>query len=70
MSSGSYFPPPVKAVEIPKPHGGGVRILGVPTVADRIAQTVVARRLEAKVEPIFHQDSYGFVCPEQEGSLM
>ena len=40
MSSGSYFPPAVKAVEIPKPHGGGVRVLGVPTVADRIAQTV------------------------------
>jgi RNA-directed DNA polymerase len=60
MSSGSYFPPPVKAVEIPKPHGGGVRILGVPTVEDRIAQTVVARRLEAKVEPIFHPDSYGY----------
>jgi group II intron reverse transcriptase/maturase len=60
MSSGSYFPPPVKAVEIPKSHGGGVRILGVPTVADRIAQTVVARRLEEKVEPIFHQDSYGY----------
>ena len=60
MSSGSYFPPPVKAVEIPKPHGDGVRILGVPTVADRIAQTVVARRLEAKVEPIFHPDSYGY----------
>ena len=60
MSSGSYFPPPVRAVEIPKPHGGGVRVLGVPTVADRIAQTVVARRLEAKVEPIFHPDSYGY----------
>jgi RNA-directed DNA polymerase len=60
MSSGSYFPPPVKAVEIPKSHGGGVRILGVPTVADRIAQTVAARRLEAKVEPIFHPDSYGY----------
>ena len=60
MSSGSYFPPPVKAVEIPKPHGGGTRILGVPTVADRVAQTVVARRLEAKVEPIFHPDSYGY----------
>src|SRR5688500_14246296 len=60
MSSGSYFPPAVKAVEIPKPHGGGVRVLGVPTVADRIAQTVVARRLEAKVEPIFHPDSYGY----------
>ena len=60
MSSGSYFPPPVKAVEIPKPHGAGTRLLGVPTVADRIAQTVVARRLEAKVEPIFHPDSYGY----------
>jgi RNA-directed DNA polymerase len=60
MSSGSYFPPPVKAVEIPKPHGTGTRTLGVPTVADRIAQTVVARRLEAKVEPIFHPDSYGY----------
>ncbi len=45
MSSGSYFPPPVLAVEIPKPHGGGMRVLGVPTVADRVAQTVVARRL-------------------------
>ena len=60
MSSGSYFPPPVKAVEIPKPHGGGTRILGVPTIADRVAQTVVARRLEAKVEPIFHPGSYGY----------
>lgn len=60
MSSGSYFPPPVKAVEIPKSDGKGVRVLGVPTVADRIAQTVVAGFLEAKVEPIFHQDSYGY----------
>jgi len=60
MSSGSYFPPPVKAVEIPKAHGGGTRVLGVPTIADRIAQTVVSRRLEAKVEPIFHPDSYGY----------
>ncbi len=60
MSSGSYFPPPVLAVEIPKPHGGGTRTLGVPTVADRIAQTVAARRLEEKVEPIFHPDSYGY----------
>jgi group II intron reverse transcriptase/maturase len=60
MSSGSYFPPPVRAVEIPKPHGGGTRILGVPTVGDRIAQTVVARRLGEKVEPIFHSDSYGY----------
>ena len=60
MSSGSYFPPPVMAVEIPKPHGGGTRILGVPTISDRVAQTVVARRLEVKVEPIFHPDSYGY----------
>jgi RNA-directed DNA polymerase len=60
MSSGSYFPPPVLAVEIPKPHGGGARILGVPTIADRVAQTVVARHLEEKVEPIFHPDSYGY----------
>jgi group II intron reverse transcriptase/maturase len=60
MSSGTYFPPPVKAVEIPKPHGGGTRILGVPTVADRIAQTVVALRLEPRTESIFHPDSYGY----------
>jgi RNA-directed DNA polymerase len=60
MSSGSYFPPPVLAVEIPKPHGGGTRVLGVPTIADRIAQTVVARRLGVAVEPIFHPDSYGY----------
>jgi RNA-directed DNA polymerase len=60
MSSGTYFPPPVKAVEIPKTHGGGTRMLGVPTIADRIAQTVVARRLEAKIEPVFHPDSYGY----------
>ncbi len=59
MSSGTYFPPPVKAVEIPKSHGG-TRILGVPTVADRIAQTVVALQLEARTESIFHQDSYGY----------
>ena len=60
MSSGSYFPPPVRAVEIPKPHGGGVRVLGVPTIADRIAQTVVAMYLEPLVEPRFHRDSYGY----------
>jgi RNA-directed DNA polymerase len=53
MTSGSYFPPPV-------PHGGGTRILGVPTVADRIAQTVAAARLGKSVEPKFHQDSYGY----------
>jgi RNA-directed DNA polymerase len=59
MSSGSYFPPPVKAVEIPK-SGGGTRMLGVPTVADRVAQTVVALALEARTESIFHDDSYGY----------
>jgi hypothetical protein len=60
MSSGSYFPPPVKLVEIPKPHGVGTRRLGVPTVADRIAQTVVAMELEKTVEPKFHPSSYGY----------
>jgi len=60
LSSGSYFPPPVKAVEIPKAGGKGVRVLGVPTVADRIAQTVVRMYLEPKVEPAFHPDSYGY----------
>ena len=60
MSSGSYLPPPVMAVEIPKPHGDGVRVLGVPTVADGIAQTVVAMYLEPLVEPRFHSDSYGY----------
>src|SRR5512132_965985 len=60
MSSGSYFPPPVRAVEIPKPHGGGVRLLGVPTIADRVAQTVVAMYLDERVEPRFHPDSYGY----------
>ena len=60
MSSGTYFPPPVRAVEIPKPHGGGTRMLGVPTVADRIAQTVVALQLEPRTESIFHDDSYGY----------
>jgi RNA-directed DNA polymerase len=70
MSSGSYFPPPVRAVEIPKQHAPGTRTLGVPTVGDRVAQTVVAARLQARMEEIFHRDSYGYVCPEQEGSLM
>jgi RNA-directed DNA polymerase len=60
MSSGSYFPPPVRAVEIPKPHGGGVRLLGVPTVADRVAQTVVAMHLGERAEPRFYPDSYGY----------
>jgi len=60
MSSGTYFPPPVRAVEIPKAHGNGTRVLGVPTVADRVAQTVVAMELEPRVESIFHPDSYGY----------
>jgi RNA-directed DNA polymerase len=60
LSSGSYMPPPVRKVEIPKPGGRGVRILGVPTVADRIAQTVAKMYLEPVVEPIFHEDSYGY----------
>jgi len=61
MSSGTYFPPPVMAVEIPKTgSGGGTRILGVPTVADRVAQTVAALALEARTESIFHDDSYGY----------
>ena len=59
MSSGSYFPPSVRAVQIPK-KAGGSRILGVPTVSDRIAQTVVKIYLEPEVEPIFHPDSYGY----------
>lgn len=59
MSSGSYFPPPVKVVEIPK-KSGGKRILGVPTVADRIAQMVAKMYLEPFVEPHFCQDSYGY----------
>jgi retron-type reverse transcriptase len=60
MSSGCYFPPPVRMVEIPRPGGKGVRVLGVPSVADRIAQTVAAMTLEPEVEKIFHPDSYGY----------
>jgi len=60
MSSGSYFPPPVRAVEIAKAGGKGVRVLGIPTVADRVAQTVARLYLEPEVEPVFHPDSYGY----------
>jgi RNA-directed DNA polymerase len=60
MAPGTYFPPPVLAVEIPEPYGGGTRVLGVPAVADRIAQTVAAARLEKAVEPVFHRDSCGY----------
>lgn len=59
MSSGSYFPMPVKGVEIPK-KSGGKRLLGVPTISERVAQTVVRMNLEPLVEPIFCEDSYGY----------
>jgi len=59
MSSGSYLPPPVKAVEIPKKNGG-LRVLGIPTVADRIAQMTVKMYFEPMVEPYFYPDSYGY----------
>jgi RNA-directed DNA polymerase len=59
MSSGTYFPPPVLAVSIPK-KSGGQRILGVPTVSDRIAQMVVKQLIEPDIDPIFLPDSYGY----------
>ncbi len=59
MSSGSYMPPPVRAVEIPE-AGGGVRVLGVPAIGDRVAQAVVAARIEAVAEPVFRGNSYGY----------
>ena len=59
MASGSYFPPAVKAVPIPKKNGG-VRILGIPTVSDRIAQMVVKQAIEPTIDPIFHPDSQGY----------
>jgi group II intron reverse transcriptase/maturase len=58
MSSGSYFPGPVRAVEIPKK--GGTRVLGIPNVVDRVAQTVAVLVLEPAVEKVFHEDSYGY----------
>ena len=60
MSSGSYFPPPVRTVDIPKSDGRSRR-LGIPTVSDRVAQMVVKMCLEPDVEPIFHPDSYGYI---------
>lgn len=59
MSSGSYFPPAVRLVEIPK-SSGGTRPLGIPTVTDRVAQMAVVQVLNPLVEPCFHADSYGY----------
>jgi RNA-directed DNA polymerase len=59
MSSGSYFPKPVKQLVIAK-SGGGSRTLGIPTVEDRVAQAVVKMKMERVLEPLFHQDSYGY----------
>ena len=67
MSSGSYFPGPVRAVEIPKK--GGTRILGIPNVVDRVAQTAAVLALEPAVEKVFHEDSYGYVCHERREEL-
>jgi len=61
MSSGTYFPPPVRGVDIPKKQGG-VRTLGIPAVSDRVAQTVAKLVLELQLDPKFHPSSYGY-CP-------
>ena len=58
MTSGSYFPGPVRAVEIPKK--GGTRVLGIPNVIDRVAQSAAVLALEPNVEKVFHNDSYGY----------
>lgn len=60
LASGSYFPPPVRRVEICKGQGEGTRALGIPTVSDRVAQAVVKAYLEPAVETYFHPDSYGY----------
>ncbi|MEO1338139.1 MAG: group II intron reverse transcriptase/maturase, partial [Myxococcota bacterium] len=59
MCSGSYFPPPIRRVAIPK-RKGGERILGIPTVADRVAQTAIKLVMEPLLEPFFHPDSFGY----------
>ena len=59
LTSGSYLPPAVMAVTIPK-RAGGTRVLGIPTLSDRIAQMVVKMYLEPILEPHFHEDSYGY----------
>ena len=59
LSSGSYFPPAVKEVLIPK-RTGGERPLGIPTISDRIAQTVIKKLIEADIDKLFSEDSYGY----------
>ena len=59
MSSGSYFPPPVRAVSIPE-KSGGQRILGVPTVSDGVAQMVIKQLIKPNLDPIFLPNSYGY----------